>query len=48
MGDSRGLILGFGGIAPVAAPEWSKWDYNVNARLIELSSAVDVFQKEFS
>ena len=25
MGDSRGLLLGFGGIAPVAAPQWPKW-----------------------
>lgn len=25
MGNSRGLLLGFGDIAPVDAPEWSKW-----------------------
>jgi len=25
VGDSRGLLLGFEGIAPVAAPQWPKW-----------------------
>jgi len=25
MGDPRGLLLGFGGIAPVDAPQWPKW-----------------------
>ena len=25
MGDSRGLLLGFEGIAPIDVPQWPKW-----------------------